>query len=55
MLVAAAALAMMWLLACLGLMAYVDPQPLVFQHLLTVAVYPFFAWLMVRGQKLFAA
>ena len=55
MLVAAAALTLMWLLACLGLMAYVDPQPLMFQYLLTVAAYPFFAWLMVRGQKLLAS
>ena len=55
MLAAAAAMTLMWILACIGLMAYLDPRPMVFQYLLTVAVYPFFAWAMVRGRRLFAS
>ncbi|MEM7171823.1 MAG: rod shape-determining protein MreD [Pseudomonadota bacterium] len=49
----AAAFALMWLLISFSMMLFVDPMPLLFQFLLTVAVYPCFAWLMVRGQRAF--
>ena len=53
MVVAAGALFMMWMLACLGMLQVVSPKPLLFQYLLTVAAYPCFSWLMSRGQRAF--
>lgn len=53
MLVAAAALGTTWLLTCLALMTYVEPAPLFFQYLVTLAFYPCFAWAFLRGQRLF--
>jgi len=53
MLVAAAALAVTWLLTCIAMTAYVDPAPLFFQYLVTTAFYPCLAWAFLRGQRLF--
>ncbi len=53
MFIAAGAFGLMWLLNSLGMLRALDGQPLMFQYLLTVAVYPCFAWLMARGQRLF--
>ncbi len=53
MLIAASAFVVIWLLNCLSLLTLVDPRPLLFQFLLTVAVYPCFAWLIARGQRPF--
>lgn len=53
MLVAAVALGVTWLLTCIGLLAYVDPSPLLFQYLVTLAFYPCLAWAFLRGQRLF--
>ena len=53
MLVAAAALGAIWLLNCIALLAYVDPAPLFFQYLVTMAFYPCLAWAFLRGQRLF--
>jgi rod shape-determining protein MreD len=53
MVMAAAALGMMWLLTCLGLLTFVSPRPLLFQYILTVAAYPCFSWLMTQGQRVF--
>jgi rod shape-determining protein MreD len=53
MLVAAAALGVTWLLTCVGLLIYVDPAPLFFQYLVTLAFYPCLAWAFLRGQRLF--
>ena len=53
MVLAAGALALMWLLTCLGMFQFVSPKPLLFQYLLTVAAYPCFSWLMTQGQRVF--
>lgn len=53
MLVAAAAMAVTWLLTCVALLTYVDPAPLFFQYLVTLAFYPCLAWVFLRGQRLF--
>jgi len=53
MLVAAAALAATWLLNCIAMLSYVDPAPLFFQYLVTMAFYPCLAWAFLRGQRLF--
>lgn len=53
MLVAAASLGATWLLTCIALMAYVEPAPLFFQYLVTLAFYPCLAWAFLRGQRLF--
>jgi rod shape-determining protein MreD len=53
MLVAAAALAVTWLLTCIGMMTYVDPASVFFQYLITLAFYPCLAWAFLRGQRLF--
>jgi len=53
MLVAAASLSVTWLLTCIALMAYVEPAPLFFQYLVTLAFYPCLAWAFLRGQRLF--
>lgn len=53
MLVAAVSMALTWLLTCLAMMAYIDPGPVFFQFLMTVALYPLLAWLFLRGQRLF--
>ncbi len=53
MLVAAAALAVTWLCTCLAMMTYIDPDPVFFQFLMTVAIYPCLAWAFLRGKRLF--
>ena len=53
MLVAAAALTVTWLLNCVAMLTYVDPAPLFFQYLVTIAFYPCLAWAFLRGQRLF--
>lgn len=53
MFVAAGAYLITWLLVSLGMFRVLDPQPAVFQYLLTLAVYPCFAWIMAWGQRLF--
>ena len=53
MLVAVVALGATWLLNCIALLAYVDPAPLFFQYLVTMAFYPCLAWAFLRGQRLF--
>lgn len=53
MLVAAAALGVTWLLTCIALTTYVEPAPLFFQYLVTLAFYPCLAWAFLRGQRLF--
>lgn len=53
MLVGAAALAAAWVLNCVALLTYVEPAPLFFQYLITMAVYPCLAWAFLRGQRLF--
>ncbi len=53
MLVAAAALAVTWLLNCVAMLTYVEPSPLFFQYLVTLAFYPCLAWAFLRGQRLF--
>lgn len=53
MLVAAAAMAVTWLFTCLAMLTYIDPDPVFFQFLMTVAFYPVLAWLFLRGQRLF--
>src|SRR3546814_7609574 len=50
MLVGAAALATIWVLNCIALLTYVEPAPLFFQYLITMAVYPCLAWAFLRGQ-----
>ncbi len=55
MALAAAALALAWGLTCLASTAYFDPRPIFFQYLLTIAVYPCFAWIMIQGQRIFEA
>ncbi len=55
MLVAAGALTLGWLLTCLAYANYVNPQPVIFQYLMTLAFYPCFAWVMVQGRRLFKA
>lgn len=52
MLVAAGAMVMTWLLTSFAMSQSVDPRPALFQYLMTVAVYPVFAWLMVQGQRI---
>ena len=53
MLVAAVAMAVTWMFTCMAMMTYIDPEPVFFQFLMTVAVYPCLAWLFLRGQRLF--
>ena len=53
MLVAAGALFVIWLLNCVAMLAVVDPAPLFFQYLVTMACYPCLAWAFLRGQRLF--
>jgi rod shape-determining protein MreD len=53
MLVAAAALAVTWLLSCIAMMTLLDPHPVFFQYLVTLAFYPCLAWAFLRGQRLF--
>jgi len=53
MLVAAAALTVTWALTCIAMMTYVDPDPVFFQYLVTLAFYPCLAWAFLRGQRLF--
>ena len=53
MFVAAGAFVVLWLLTSLAMLQMLDPQPAVFQYLMTLAVYPCFAWMMAWGQRLF--
>ncbi len=53
MLVAAVAMTVTWLCSCLAMMTYIDPGPVFFQYLMTVAIYPCLAWAFLRGQRLF--
>lgn len=53
MLVAAAALAVTWLLTCIAMVTLLDPDPVFFQYLVTLAFYPCLAWAFLRGQRLF--
>ncbi len=53
MLVAATALTVTWALTCIAMMTYVDPDPVFFQYLVTLAFYPCLAWAFLRGQRLF--
>ena len=53
MLVAAVALMVTWALTCIAMMTYVDPDPVFFQYLVTLAFYPCLAWAFLRGQRLF--
>lgn len=53
MLVAAVSMAVTWLCTCLAMMTYVDPDPVFFQFLMTVAIYPCLAWVFLRGRRLF--
>jgi rod shape-determining protein MreD len=53
MLVAAAALAVTWLLTCVAMVTLLDPDPVFFQYLVTLAFYPCLAWAFLRGQRLF--
>lgn len=53
MMVAAAALAVTWLLTCIAMVEPLDPGPVVFQYLVTLAFYPCLAWAFLRGQRLF--
>jgi rod shape-determining protein MreD len=53
MLVAAGAMILLWLLTSFAMSRSVDPWPALFQYFMTVAIYPFFAWLMAQGQRLF--
>jgi rod shape-determining protein MreD len=53
MLVAAVALAITWMLTCIAMTTYIDPDPVFFQYLVTLAVYPCLAWAFLRGQRLF--
>ncbi|WP_193367773.1 rod shape-determining protein MreD [Pelagibius marinus] len=53
MLVAAAALAVTWLLTSIAMMTLLDPGPVFFQYLVTLAFYPCLAWAFLRGQRLF--
>lgn len=53
LLVAAASLAVTWLLTCIAMMTLLDPGPVFFQYLVTLAFYPCLAWAFLRGQRLF--
>lgn len=53
MVVAAAALGVTWILTCIAMVTYVDPDPIFFQYLVTLAFYPCLAWVFLRGQRLF--
>ncbi len=53
MLVAAVAMTVTWLLTCIAMVTYVDPDPVFFQYLVTLAFYPCLAWAFLRGQRLF--
>lgn len=53
MLVAAASMAITWLLSCIAMVAYVEPDPVFFRYLVTIAFYPCLAWAFLRGQRLF--
>ena len=53
LLLSAAAFMIGWLLTSIGFMRVLDPRPAVFQYLLTGAVYPVVAWLIMRVRKTF--
>jgi rod shape-determining protein MreD len=53
LLLSAAAFMIGWLLTSIGFMRVLDPRPAVFQYLLTGAVYPVLAWLIMRVRKTF--
>lgn len=53
LLVAAAALTVTWLLTCIAMTKFLDPGPVFFQYLVTLAFYPCLAWAFLRGQRLF--
>lgn len=53
LLVAAASLAVTWLLTCIAMTSLLDPGPVFFQYLVTLAFYPCLAWAFLRGQRLF--
>lgn len=51
--VAAVAMTVTWLLTCIAMVTFVDPDPVFFQYLVTLAFYPCLAWAFLRGQRLF--
>ena len=53
MLVAAAAMVVTWLLTCIAMVTFIEPHPVFFQYLVTLAFYPCLAWAFLRGQRLF--
>lgn len=55
MLVAAGAELALWILASLVAVHLIDPEPVVVQMLLTIALYPCVSWLLVRVQRAFLA
>ncbi|MEM7223934.1 MAG: rod shape-determining protein MreD [Pseudomonadota bacterium] len=52
-LIAAAAVALMWLLNCLLQQQLLEVDPALFQYLTTLAVYPCLAWLFAQAQRSF--
>ncbi len=53
LLLSALAFTIGWLLTSIGFARVLDPRPAVFQYLLTGAVYPVLAWLIMRVRKVF--
>ena len=53
LLLSAGAFVIGWVLTSVGFMQVLDPRPAVFQYLLTGAVYPVLAWLIMRARKIF--
>ncbi len=51
MMLAAGAAIMQWILMSLSFGALIIPRPAVFAYLMTVAIYPLFAWAFVRAQR----